>query len=84
MNKGTFSGKRVRIQMEIDHWIDVCVLGYRGKAKPNLVVQETNSIACAFRILFRLYSDPKHSDSHDVLKQRILKSVERNFDFEKP
>ncbi|CAF1498387.1 unnamed protein product [Adineta ricciae] len=47
--------------------------GYRGKAKPNLVVQETNSIACAFRILFRLYSDPKHSGSYDVLKQRILK-----------
>ena len=76
MNKETFSGKRVSIQGEIDHGIGVYVLGYRGKAKPNLVVQETNSIACAFRILFRLYNDPKRSGSNDVLKQRILKFVE--------
>ena len=47
--------------------------GYRGKAKPNLLTQETHSIACAFRILFRLYSDPKRNDSIDVLKRRILK-----------
>ncbi|CAF5135208.1 unnamed protein product, partial [Rotaria sp. Silwood1] len=46
--------------------------GYRGKAKPNLLTQETNSIACAFRILFRLYSDQKHINSHDILKRRIL------------
>jgi brefeldin A-inhibited guanine nucleotide-exchange protein len=49
--------------------------GYRGKAKPSLLIQETNSIACAFRILFRLYSDQKHVDSNDLLKRRILKFV---------
>ncbi len=47
--------------------------GYRGKAKPNLLTQETHSIACAFRILFRLYTDLKRNDSIDILKRRILK-----------
>ncbi|CAF4450349.1 unnamed protein product, partial [Adineta steineri] len=37
--------------------------GYRGKAKPNLLSQETHSIACAIRILFRLYSDPDRNNS---------------------
>ena len=47
--------------------------GYRGKAKPNLLTQETLSIACAFRILFRLFTDLKRMESIDVLKRRILK-----------
>ncbi|CAF1374888.1 unnamed protein product [Adineta ricciae] len=47
--------------------------GYRGEAKPNLLSQETRSIACAFRILFRLYSDTKRNDSTDTIKRRILK-----------
>ncbi|CAF3269094.1 unnamed protein product [Rotaria socialis] len=55
--------------------------GYRGKIKPNLLIQETNSIACAFRILFRLYSDTKYIDSNDLLKKRILKLVLKIFFF---
>lgn len=47
--------------------------GYRGKAKPNLLTQETHSAACAFRILFRLYRDPKRVDSMEILRRRILK-----------
>jgi brefeldin A-inhibited guanine nucleotide-exchange protein len=47
--------------------------GYRGKAKPNLLTQETHSLACAFRILFRLFMDLKRNDSIDILKRRILK-----------
>ncbi|CAF3751735.1 unnamed protein product [Rotaria sp. Silwood1] len=55
--------------------------GYRGKAKPNLLTQETNSIACAFRILFRLYSDQKHINSHDILKRRILNLTRDCFEY---
>ncbi|CAF4230099.1 unnamed protein product, partial [Rotaria sp. Silwood2] len=55
--------------------------GYRGKAKPNLLTQETNSIACAFRILFRLYSDQKHINSNDLLKRRILKLIRDCFEY---
>jgi hypothetical protein len=47
--------------------------------KPNLLIQETNSIACAFRILFRLYSDEKYINSNDLLKRRILKFVLKIF-----
>ncbi|CAF4312534.1 unnamed protein product [Rotaria socialis] len=55
--------------------------GYRGKAKPNLLTQETHSIACAFRILFRLFSDPKRSDSMDTLKRRILKLTHGSLEY---
>ncbi|CAF4312114.1 unnamed protein product, partial [Rotaria sp. Silwood2] len=55
--------------------------GYRGKAKPNLLTQETHSIACAFRILFRLYTDPKRNDSMDVLKRRILKLAHTSLEY---
>ena len=47
--------------------------GYRGKVKPNLFQQETTSIACALRILFRLYNDAKYTDSSEPLQRRILK-----------
>lgn len=31
--------------------------GFRGPVRPNLLKQETQSLACAMRILFRLYQD---------------------------
>ena len=31
--------------------------GFRGSVRPNLLKQETQSLACALRILFRLYDD---------------------------
>jgi len=55
--------------------------GYRGKAKPNLLTQETHSIACAFRILFRLYTDLKRNDSIDILKRRILKLARDSLEY---
>ncbi|CAF3428875.1 unnamed protein product [Rotaria sp. Silwood1] len=55
--------------------------GYRGKAKPNLLTQETHSIACAFRILFRLYTDSKRNDSMDILKRRILKLAHSSLEY---
>lgn len=37
--------------------------GFRGNVKPDLLPQETASIMCAFRILFRMYGDPDRLQS---------------------
>ncbi|KAM5134853.1 brefeldin A-inhibited guanine nucleotide-exchange protein 2 [Mantella aurantiaca] len=46
--------------------------GFKGKSKPNLLKQETSSLACYLRILFRMYTDPQREDSWDVIEQRLL------------
>ncbi|RUS76389.1 hypothetical protein EGW08_015840 [Elysia chlorotica] len=46
--------------------------GFKGKAKPNLLKQETQSLACLFRILFRLYDDPARKDSWPEVEQKLL------------
>ncbi|XP_064626500.1 brefeldin A-inhibited guanine nucleotide-exchange protein 1-like [Lineus longissimus] len=46
--------------------------GFRGKAKPNLLKQETQSLACSLRILFRMYSDEaRHSQWPDIQARLI-------------
>lgn len=40
--------------------------GFKGTMKPNLMKQETQSLACIFRILFKLYTQPlNHSKAID-------------------
>uniref|UniRef100_A0A8B9IBQ5 ARF guanine nucleotide exchange factor 2 n=1 Tax=Anser brachyrhynchus TaxID=132585 RepID=A0A8B9IBQ5_9AVES len=46
--------------------------GFKGKSKPNLLKQETSSLACCLRILFRMYVDENHRDSWDAIQQRLL------------
>ncbi|XP_073462877.1 brefeldin A-inhibited guanine nucleotide-exchange protein 2 isoform X1 [Aquarana catesbeiana] len=46
--------------------------GFKGKSKPNLLKQETSSLACCLRILFRMYTDPQRQDSWNVIEQRLL------------
>ncbi|XP_014869862.1 brefeldin A-inhibited guanine nucleotide-exchange protein 2 isoform X2 [Poecilia latipinna] len=46
--------------------------GFKGKSKPNLLKQETSSLACSLRILFRMYSDPKLQDSWPDIQTRLL------------
>ncbi|XP_068119264.1 brefeldin A-inhibited guanine nucleotide-exchange protein 2 [Hyperolius riggenbachi] len=46
--------------------------GFKGKSKPNLLKQETSSLACCLRILFRMYTDPQRQDTWDVIEQRLL------------
>ncbi|ESN92223.1 hypothetical protein HELRODRAFT_157983 [Helobdella robusta] len=44
--------------------------GFKGKMKPNLMKQETQSLACAFRILFHLYTQPtNHSQALNFRKK---------------
>ncbi|KAM3923498.1 brefeldin A-inhibited guanine nucleotide-exchange protein 2 isoform 2-T2 [Leptodactylus fuscus] len=46
--------------------------GFKGKSKPNLLKQETSSLACCLRILFRMYTDEQRRDSWEDIEQRLL------------
>uniref|UniRef100_A0A6Q2ZAE8 SEC7 domain-containing protein n=1 Tax=Esox lucius TaxID=8010 RepID=A0A6Q2ZAE8_ESOLU len=46
--------------------------GFKGKSKPNLLKQETSSLACSLRILFRMYSDRQLQDSWPDIQTRLL------------
>ncbi|XP_041112356.1 brefeldin A-inhibited guanine nucleotide-exchange protein 2-like isoform X1 [Polyodon spathula] len=46
--------------------------GFKGKSKPNLLKQETTSLACCLRILFRMYMDENLKDSWKDIQTRLL------------
>ncbi|XP_040048117.2 brefeldin A-inhibited guanine nucleotide-exchange protein 2 isoform X1 [Gasterosteus aculeatus] len=46
--------------------------GFKGKSKPNLLKQETSSLACSLRILFRMYSDIQLQHSWPDIQTRLL------------
>lgn len=47
--------------------------GFKGKSKPNLLKQETSSLACGLRILFRMYTDESRQDAWEEVQRRLLK-----------
>ena len=51
------------------------------KQLPNLLRQETSSLAVATKLLYRLYRDPKRTDAHDMAEQRILASSAAALEF---
>ncbi|XP_076440296.1 brefeldin A-inhibited guanine nucleotide-exchange protein 1-like isoform X2 [Babylonia areolata] len=46
--------------------------GFKGKAKPNLLKQETQSLACMFRILFRMYNDETRTQAWPQVEKKLL------------
>uniref|UniRef100_A0A8C2X8L7 ARF guanine nucleotide exchange factor 1 n=1 Tax=Cyclopterus lumpus TaxID=8103 RepID=A0A8C2X8L7_CYCLU len=46
--------------------------GFKGKSKPNLLKQETSSMACGLRILFRMYTDESRQDAWEEVQRRLL------------
>ncbi|NXP79197.1 BIG1 protein, partial [Ramphastos sulfuratus] len=46
--------------------------GFKGKSKPNLLKQETSSLACGLRILFRMYTDESRTSAWEEVQQRLL------------
>uniref|UniRef100_A0A803VA33 ARF guanine nucleotide exchange factor 2 n=1 Tax=Ficedula albicollis TaxID=59894 RepID=A0A803VA33_FICAL len=46
--------------------------GFKGKSKPNLLKQETSSLACCLRILFRMYGDERRREAWDAVQRRLL------------
>ncbi|KAK2184722.1 hypothetical protein NP493_255g01035 [Ridgeia piscesae] len=47
--------------------------GFRGKVKPNLMKQETQSLACTLRILFRMYNDDQRHDCWLQVQQKLIR-----------
>src|SRR5580765_3501756 len=45
---------------------------FRGNVKPNLLKQETQSLACALRILFKMYSDEAHRADWPRVEARLV------------
>ncbi|XP_048832283.1 LOW QUALITY PROTEIN: brefeldin A-inhibited guanine nucleotide-exchange protein 1 [Brienomyrus brachyistius] len=46
--------------------------GFKGKSKPNLLKQETSSLACSLRILFRMYTDESRRPAWEEVQRRLL------------
>lgn len=46
--------------------------GFKGSVKPNLLKQETQSLACVLRILFKMYSDESRRDDWIEVEQRLI------------
>lgn len=46
--------------------------GFKGSVKPNLLKQETQSIACVLRILFKMYGDENRRDDWEEIEQRLI------------
>ncbi|XP_021363168.1 brefeldin A-inhibited guanine nucleotide-exchange protein 1-like isoform X2 [Mizuhopecten yessoensis] len=55
--------------------------GFRGKAKPHLLKQETQSLACLFRILFRMYDDDARQDAWDDIETRLIQTCQEALDY---
>jgi len=52
---------------------DDLVVGFKGKMKPNLLKQETQSLACALRILFRMYADDQRQAHFATVQQLLIR-----------
>lgn len=50
----------------------VFLAGFKGKAKPNLLKQETQSLACMFRVLFRMYNDETRTADWPQVEKKLL------------
>ncbi|XP_077991507.1 brefeldin A-inhibited guanine nucleotide-exchange protein 1-like [Glandiceps talaboti] len=55
--------------------------GFKGKSKPNLLKQETNSLACLLRILFRMYMDRNRKDHWNQIQDRLISVCKEALDY---
>ncbi|XP_055372240.1 brefeldin A-inhibited guanine nucleotide-exchange protein 1 [Condylostylus longicornis] len=46
--------------------------GFKGAVKPNLLKQETTSLACVLRILFKMYSDENRRDDWKEIESKLI------------
>lgn len=46
--------------------------GLKGAVKPNLLKQESTSLACVLRILFKMYSDDSRSEDWCEIENRLI------------
>lgn len=55
--------------------------GFRGNAKPNLLKQETQSLACALRILFKMYTDEAHRSDWPRVESRLVEVAKEALEY---
>ncbi|CAG9761800.1 unnamed protein product [Ceutorhynchus assimilis] len=55
--------------------------GYRGSVKPNLLKQETQSLACLLRILFKMYCDEGRREHWHVIEEKLMDVCQEAFDY---
>ncbi|XP_049777392.1 brefeldin A-inhibited guanine nucleotide-exchange protein 1 [Schistocerca cancellata] len=55
--------------------------GFKGGVKPNLLKQETQSLACVLRILFKMYSDETRQEAWPVIQQRLISVCHEAFEY---
>ncbi|XP_046396224.1 brefeldin A-inhibited guanine nucleotide-exchange protein 1 isoform X2 [Ischnura elegans] len=46
--------------------------GFKGSLKPNLQLQETQSLACVLRILFKMYMDERRREAWPLIQRRLI------------
>ena len=55
--------------------------GFRGNVKPNLLKQETQSLACSLRILFKMYNDEAHRNDWAIVESRLVEVAAEALDY---
>ncbi|XP_070554844.1 brefeldin A-inhibited guanine nucleotide-exchange protein 1-like isoform X2 [Ptychodera flava] len=55
--------------------------GFKGKSKPNLLKQETNSLACLLRILFRMYMDENRKAEWPDVQDRLIRICKESLEY---
>lgn len=55
--------------------------GLKGSVKPNLLKQETTSLACVLRILFKMYSDDSRSRDWPEIETRLISVCKEGFEY---
>ena len=48
------------------------VAGFKGGSKPNLLQQETQSLACVLRILFKMAGDESRRNAWGAIQARLI------------
>lgn len=46
--------------------------GFKGNVKPNLLKQETQSLACVLRILFKMYCDETRQEDWTKIQNKLI------------
>lgn len=55
--------------------------GYKGSVKPNLLKQETQSLACCLRILFKMYADENRQEQWCTIEKKLILVCKEALDY---
>ncbi|CAH1959462.1 unnamed protein product [Acanthoscelides obtectus] len=55
--------------------------GYKGSSKPNLLKQETQSLACSLRILFKMYCDESRQQHWPAIEASLIQTCQEALEY---